>query len=110
MKQDLDFIFKRIRTIKAKLQQKHPENYSNAVNKIRAIQDPNDVEDETFETSLISEEEAAQVNKPRSSTNESNEGSTSSVINDIIQTARERINSTGLIASIYNSTPQNQHN
>lgn len=29
MKQDLDYIFKRIRTIKAKLKLKYPHNYSN---------------------------------------------------------------------------------
>lgn len=64
----------------------------------------NEFEDDSFEQEKPTSEES----KPRSSTNESNEGSTSSVLNEIIQTARERINSTGFIASIYNSTPHTQ--
>lgn len=115
MKQDLEFIFKRIRMIKAKLELKYPSNFSNAVSTVRPCLDDEDEDRDNFiksnevsdlhpKPSIVDENETS---KDRASSVQSNESSSQSILTGFIQTARERINSvSSLLPTGDNNNPE----
>lgn len=122
MKQDLEFIFKRIKLIKTKLELKHPVEYRDAIKKVQKNkkfansddedEDPINEEDDTF-NSPSNSGRASSFLKERSMSSASASSSTSSasaLVVNLLQTAKNRINTSGykeMVNGFFNTTTVN---
>lgn len=87
MKQDLDFVFKRIRMLKKKIQIKYPQNYLNGLQMTKENMSISDSEEQ------IDSEDLCDDTKPRSESTASQLSSSKSAFSNFFETARNRISS-----------------
>ena len=99
MKQDLDFIFKRVRILKKKLELKNPQSYTNALNAIKenyknlGLEDLEEEEEEQVEEVNQQEFLNTDLTKNRSDSLSSRLSSSKSVFANFFENARTRISS-----------------